>query len=129
MFGGKGCVCACSFVCVCMCYCVCVSIGDCLSQHCLCWFGHISHVDDDRLPKQMFVEGIASHSRHGPKKRWRDSVMGDLQSLGVSDGWLMLAQEREQWRRLQYQQQPRPQAAKDPVCECSRQFRRRDDIS
>ena len=43
------------------------------------------------LTKQMFVEGIAPHPRHGPKKRWRDSVMGDLQSLGVSDGWLMLA--------------------------------------
>ena len=70
------CVCVCVFVCVCVCVCVCVSIGDCLSQHRQCWFGHFSRVDNNRLPKQMFVEGIAPHPRHCPKKRWRDSVMG-----------------------------------------------------
>ena len=86
---GEGGVCVCVFLRVCIF--VCVSIGDCLSQHRLCWFGHFSRVDDERLPKQIFIEGIAPHPRHGPKKRWRDSVMGDLQSLGVSDGWLMLA--------------------------------------
>ena len=93
--GGEGacvrvnlCVCACVNVLLC----VCASIGDCLSQYRLCWFGHFSRVDDDRLPKQMFVKGNTPHPRHGPKKRWRNSVMGDLQSLGVSDGWLMLAQ-------------------------------------
>ena len=52
------------------------SIGDCLSRHHLRWLGHLSRMDDDRLPKQiLFVEGIASRPRHGPKKRWRYSVM------------------------------------------------------
>ena len=41
-----------------------------------------------------------------------DSVMGDLQSLGVSDVLFMLAQERGQWHRLQYKQQPQPAAAR-----------------
>ena len=58
----------------------------------------------------------------------RDSVMGDLQLLGVSDGWFVLAQEREQWRRLRSQQQPQPAVARELVCECGRQFRHRNDI-
>ena len=66
----------CVRVCVCAFVCVCASIGDCLSQYRLCWFGHFSSVDDDRLPKQMFVKGNTPHPRHGPKKRWRNSVMG-----------------------------------------------------
>ena len=64
------------------------SIGDCLSRHRLRWLGHLSRMDGDRLPKQiLFAEGIACRPRHGPKKRWPDSVMWDLQSLGVSDGF------------------------------------------
>ena len=87
-------------------------------------------MDDDRLPKQiLFAEGIAPRPRHGPKKRWRDSVMGDLQSLGGSDDWFMLVQEREQRRRLQYQQQPQPAAARELVCQCGWKFRRRNNIS
>ena len=104
------------------------SIGDCLSRDRLRWLGHLSRMDDDRLPKQiLFAEGVAPRPRHGPKKRWRDSVMGDLQPLGVSDGWFVLAQEREQWLRLHSQQQPQPAAARELVCECGRQFRRRND--
>ena len=81
------------------------SRSDCMSQHRLRWLRHLSGMDDHRLLKQILLaEGIVPRPRHGPKKRWRDSLVGGLQSLGVSgDDWLVLAQEREQWHQLQYQ--------------------------
>ena len=39
---------------------------------------------------------------HGPKRRWRDVLKSDLQSLGISDGcWY--DRDRKQWRQLYLQ--------------------------
>ncbi len=33
----------------------------------------------------------------GIKKRWQDQMAGDLQVIGLKDGWYQLCQNREAW--------------------------------
>ena len=44
------CVCVCVRVCVCVCVCACVCVRVCV---CVKWVGHITRMDNRRLPKQV----------------------------------------------------------------------------
>ena len=62
------------------------------------WLGHVARMTEHRLPR-ICLFGWLAHVRpfHGPKKRWRDLVKSDLQSLGIDDGcWCTLANNRRQ---------------------------------
>ena len=42
---------------------------------CLCWLGHVGHMDETRLLNIMlFGEMMKKRPAHGSKKRWRDLV-------------------------------------------------------
>jgi len=62
------------------------------------WFGHVLRMDDDRVAKKVLEKNVeGSRSRGRPKKRWMDSVEGDLRELGVRN-WKVLAEDRLKWR-------------------------------
>ena len=98
--------------CVCVCVCVCVRESILLLNNMVCfshfviafWRGdcsHLGHMDEGRTPKQiLFGELIQSQPFHGPKKRWRDEVTGDLRAIGVGDEWFQLCQDRKQWSKM-----------------------------
>ena len=57
------------------------SLEDTIIARCLCWFGHLARIEDDRVPKKMlYLVGYPSldHPLHGTKMRWWDKVRKDL---------------------------------------------------
>ena len=74
------------------------SIYDIIMNRRLRWLGHVGRMGDDRLPKiVLFGELKNKRPEHGPKKRWRDLVSGDLQQLGMVNSWYQLCQDRGEW--------------------------------
>ena len=62
------------------------------------WLGHLRRMKDERMPKQLlFGELRKKRACHGTKKRWQDHLAGDLQAIGLKDGWYQLCQSREAW--------------------------------
>ena len=73
------------------------NMADIIGKHQCRWLGHLVRMDNSRLPKQLlFGELMKTHSRHGPKMRWRDLVMLDIKTLGIGD-WYENTQDRQQW--------------------------------
>jgi len=81
---------------------MCNGIGVFLVQHRLRWLGHVARMNDNRLPKQiLFGELLTARPSHGPKQRWRDVVLRDIQGLGLDAlNWYDAAQDRSRWRDL-----------------------------
>ena len=66
------------------------------------WAGHLVRMDDTRLPKRLFYGELSSGKRpqHKPRKRFRDSVKGNLKYLKIAeDSWETLSKERTEWRK------------------------------
>ena len=58
------------------------SIAEIILHKRLQWLGHLGRMEDDRLPKKvLFGEMRKKRACHGPKKRWRDQMSGDLLAL------------------------------------------------
>ena len=105
-------------------------IGALLREYRLRWLGHVARMDAARIPQQvLFGELEATRPRHGPKKRWRDTIVDDLRSLDIPESeWYRLAQDRPEWRRRVHQHRLPPPAPKDFHCACGRAFRRSGDL-
>ena len=74
------------------------SIADIILHKRLQWLGHLGRMEDDRLPKKvLFGEMRKKRACHGPKKRWRDQMSGDLLALGMKEEWYQLCQDRKEW--------------------------------
>ena len=59
---------------------MCNGISGLLVQRPLCWLGHAARMEDDCLPKQLlFGELLTVRPHHGPKLRWRDVIVKDVQ--------------------------------------------------
>ena len=105
---------------------------DIVREHRLRWLGHVARMSDDRTPKcVLFGELPSTRPQHGPKKRWRDCVVGDLSSCNVPlSSWMESAMDRPAWRSVCHR---RPAGALPPVppsfhCHCGRSFRRSGDL-
>ena len=66
------------------------------------WLGHVAWMEDDRLPKQLlFGELLTVRPHHGPKLRWRDVIVKDVQLLGLDAlNWYKVAQNQPRWYKL-----------------------------
>ena len=66
-----------------------------VTQHQLQWLGHVGRKNDNCLPKKLFGELLPTRLAHGPKLRWRDLELKDIQSLGFDAlNWFNAAQDR-----------------------------------
>ena len=84
------------------------SIASTLQQRRLRWLGHVGRMVDCRLPKRMlFGQVLGRRPRGRPRKRWRDIVQVDLDTMfsarqgrfGRYD-WSSVCQDRGTWRQL-----------------------------
>ena len=68
----------------------------------LTWFGHVSRMENGRLPLNTLhaqIEGQRSRGR--PAKTWMKNVMEDIESLGLDIREAVdMTRERQVWRRL-----------------------------
>ena len=72
-----------------------------LNQAQLRWSGHVTRMDDSRLPKQLFHAELSTGKRHkgGQRKRYKDVLKSTLKACNIPvDGWQALAQDRPAWR-------------------------------
>jgi len=64
------------------------------------WLGHLERIEEDRMPKKIFNQGLEGTRRRGrPRKGWREEVERDLQVLGVRR-CRKLVIDREKWRDI-----------------------------
>ena len=105
------------------------SMVEMLRMRRLCWLGHIGRISDDRIPKwALFGELQKTRPRHGPRKRWRDNIVIDLEELHIND-WHSLAEDRRAWKLACNTIQPPKPVSRDFRCHCRRDFRRRQDLT
>ena len=65
------------------------------------WSGHVTRMDDSRLPKQLFHAELSTGKRHkgGQRKRYKDVLKSTLKAYSIPvDEWQALAQDRPAWR-------------------------------
>ena len=68
-----------------------------LKRRQLCWTGHVSRMDNDRIPKRILygevTEGKRSHDR--PRLRFKDCIKADVVKCGLEEED---AKDRSKWR-------------------------------
>ena len=72
-----------------------------LNQAQLRWSGHVTRMDDSRLPKQLFHAELSTGKQHkgGQKKRYKDVLKSTLKAYNIPvNEWQALAQDRPAWR-------------------------------
>ena len=76
-------------------------ISTMLTQRGLRLLGHITRMNEDRLPRKLLVcaPSQGRRSAGGQRMRWNDQVLRDLRSCNLEDNWRTLAQEQSEWRR------------------------------
>uniref|UniRef100_A0A0L8H028 Uncharacterized protein n=1 Tax=Octopus bimaculoides TaxID=37653 RepID=A0A0L8H028_OCTBM len=72
-----------------------------LRQRWLRWIGHVRHMEESRIPKEvLYGELVAGQRNIGhPKLRYRDVCRRDMKVLGINtNSWEDLAADRTSWR-------------------------------
>ena len=65
------------------------------------WAGHVSRMEDVRMPKAVFFSELQEGKRDcgGPKKRYKDQLKGMLAQVGINHrSWQQWASDRDSWR-------------------------------
>ena len=93
-----------------------------LKRRRLRWLGHVSRMEDGRIPKDLLYGELASGTRTvgRPLLRFRDVAKRDLTSLKITD-WENVANNRAEWRSTCYK---RLLAAEEEELEKQRERRR-----
>jgi len=66
------------------------------------WLGHVTRMDEVRIPKQTLQWEVAGFKRRPgrPRINWRDTVNKDLQRVGLTWGEVEAsAKDRQTWRQ------------------------------
>ena len=95
------------------------------------WSGHVSRLDDCRLPKQVFYGELMDHKRpqHKPKKRYKDCLKNDLKDMKIDiTNWDKLAADRAAWRKEIYDKGGRLEAEGNSHAKMVRAARKMEDI-
>lgn len=117
------------------------SMADILRRHHLSWLGHVARMEDSRMPKQLlFGELEKKRPKHGPRRRWKDLAVMDVQAAGIDREWFVVAQDRKSWAHVCKQvfleniggscaanSSCSPDHAFE--CQCGRTFRRQGDLT
>ena len=64
------------------------------------WSGHVTRIEDSRLPKQLLNAELSTGKRHkgGQRKRYKDVLKLTLKAYNIPvDEWQALAQDRPAW--------------------------------
>jgi len=71
-----------------------------LKEQRISWLHHLERVEEDRMPKNIFTQGLEGTRRRGrPRKGWKEEVERDLQVLGVRR-WRELVADRKKWKDI-----------------------------
>ena len=65
------------------------------------WAGHVSRMDDSRMPKAVFYSELCQgkRDRGAPRKRYKDQLKRQLNQADInSSEWEQLAENRSEWR-------------------------------
>ncbi|KAI8482321.1 hypothetical protein Bbelb_399120 [Branchiostoma belcheri] len=73
-----------------------------LSQRRLRWLGHVSRMDDGRIPKDVLYGELATGARPAgrPVLRYKDVLKRDMKAGGIDQtSWETVAADRSRWRQ------------------------------
>ena len=74
------------------------SLHTLLKQRHMRWLGHVTPMEDSRIPKDLLCGELATGKRptERPQLRFKDVCKRDLQALGInSDSWEVTATDRD----------------------------------
>jgi len=64
------------------------------------WLGHLEGMEEDRMPKKIFIQELEGTRRRGrPRRGWKEEVERDLHVLGVRR-WRELVTDRKKWNNI-----------------------------
>jgi hypothetical protein len=64
------------------------------------WLGHLERMEEDRMPKKIFIQELEGKRRRGgTRKGWKEEVERDLQVPGMRR-WRELVIDREKWKDI-----------------------------
>jgi hypothetical protein len=64
------------------------------------WLGHLERMEEDRMPKKIFIQELEGTRRRGrPRKRRKEEVERDIQVLGVRR-WRELVTDGQKWKDI-----------------------------
>ena len=65
------------------------------------WAGHVTRMEDVRMPKAVFFSELqeGKRDRDAPRKRYKDKLKRQLAQAGISyQSWQQEASDRDSWR-------------------------------
>ena len=77
------------------------SIESILLQVQLRWAGHVSRMEDTRMPNAVFFSELqeGKRGRSAVRKRYKDQLKGQLPEVVIShQSWQLEASDRDSWR-------------------------------
>ena len=95
----------------------------------------------DGSMKQKSKRKKEALSDHGTKRRWRDVVRSDVETIGIGERWYELCQDRKEWFKLCSEGVEKVSLSRTKntcsannqpqirrlICACGRSFRRKGD--